>query len=159
MSISKAWDWKKNENSIWFKPSEISYYLVNRWTELGYKDFLDFGCGLGRHSIHFAKHGFNVTSFDLSQDGVTHTTEWAKKENLKVTASTMDMLKLEYPKNSFDCIFAYHVISHTTSKGILKIIDEIKRVLKPSGEIYLTLCSKDTWAFKEAGFPKVDEKP
>lgn len=69
----------------------------------------------------------------------------------------MDMLKLDYENNSFDCIFAYHVISHTDSKGIIKIIDEIKRVLKPGGEIYLSLCSKDTWAFKEAGFPKVDE--
>lgn len=157
MSVSKAWDWKKNKDEIWFKPSEISYYLVNRWMELGFKDYLDFGCGLGRHSIHFAKHGFNVTAFDLSDDAIEHTINWAKDETLKVNANTMDMLKLDYEKDSFDCIFAYHVISHTDSKGIIKIRDEIKRVLRPGGEIYLSLCSKDTWAFKDAGFPKVDE--
>ena len=69
----------------------------------------------------------------------------------------MDMLSLKYNVNAFDCIFAYHVISHTTSNGIIKIIDEIKRVLRPDGEIYLSLCSKDTWSFKDAGFPKLDD--
>jgi len=157
MNISKAWDWKKNKDAFWLEPSETSYYLVNRWAELGYRDFLDFGCGLGRHSIYFAKQGFNVTAFDLSEDGIEHTKNWAKDENLEVKATTMDMVKLEYDDNSFDCLFAYHVISHTTSKGIVMIIDEIKRVLRLGGEIYLSLCSKDTWAFKEANFPKVDE--
>ena len=34
---------------------------------------------------------------------------------------------------------------------------EIKRVIKPKSEIYITLCSKETWSFKDAGFPKIDE--
>lgn len=67
------------------------------------------------------------------------------------------MLKLHYPDNSFDCIFAYHVISHTDTQGMKTILSEIERVLRPNGEIFLSLCSKDTWFFKEAGFPKIDE--
>ncbi len=38
-----------------------------------------------------------------------------------------------------------------------KILSEISRILKPNGEIYLTLCSKETWSFKDAGYPKIDE--
>ena len=67
------------------------------------------------------------------------------------------MLDLPYEEQSFDCIFAYHVISHTDTKGMVKILEGIHKILRPGGEIYLTLCSKETWSFKESGYPKLDE--
>lgn len=157
MTNSKAWNWKEETGAIWLKPSEDSYYIANRWMENGYKDILDFGCGLGRHSIFFAKQGFNVSAFDLSQEGISHLEQWAKDEKLDIETAVADMLNLPYKDNSFDCIFAYHVISHTDTIGMQKILSEISRILKPNGEIYLTLCSKETWSFKDAGYPKLDE--
>ena len=35
---------------VWKNPSIESFYLVNRWKSQDKKDFLDLGCGLGRHS-------------------------------------------------------------------------------------------------------------
>ena len=67
------------------------------------------------------------------------------------------MLDLSYKNNYFDCIFMYYVISHSETKGMIKILKEIDRVLKPNGEIFLMLCSKETWLFKDAGFLKLDE--
>ena len=67
------------------------------------------------------------------------------------------MLCLPYPDQSFDCIFAYHVISHTDSKGIKKVISEIERILKPDGEVYLTFCSKESTEFEEKRFPMLDK--
>lgn len=29
-NISKAWDWKKVKDKIWYEPSEESYYLLKR---------------------------------------------------------------------------------------------------------------------------------
>lgn len=157
MTISKEWEWSKESNPIWLKPSEESYYLANRWRTAGFRNVLDFGCGLGRHSVFFAKSGFNVSAFDLSGAGVEHLGKWAERENLKVDVRVADMLALPYPDDAFDCIFAYHVISHTDTKGINTIINELMRVLKKGGELYLSLCSKDTWSYKDAGYPKLDE--
>lgn len=148
MTISKGWEWEKENNPIWLSPSEESYYLENRWKEAGFTNILDFGCGLGRHSILFAKNGFKVSSFDLSVEAVKHLEKWAERENLKIDTKVTDMLSLPYADNFFDCIFAFHVISHTDTEGMKIIISEIKRVLKSGGEIYLTLCSKDTWHSK-----------
>ncbi|HEX2946565.1 MAG TPA: class I SAM-dependent methyltransferase [Clostridia bacterium] len=157
MTISKEWEWSKEKNPTWLNPSEDSYYLANRWKTAGFHKLLDFGCGLGRHSIFFAKNGFDVYAFDLSTDGVKHLQRWAEIEKLEIHTEIADMLELPYPDNSFDCVLAYHVISHTDSRGIEKIIKELKRVLKKDGEFYLTLCSKETWSYKDAGYPRVDE--
>jgi SAM-dependent methyltransferase len=155
MIESKAWDWKNETNKMWLEPCEESYFLAHRWKQKGYSEILDLGCGLDRHSIFFAKNGFSVKAFDLSAEGVEYLNKWAKQDNLKIETKISDMLNLPYANDAFDCVFAYHVISHTDTKGIKKIIGEIERVLKPKGEFYLTLCSKDTWLLKS--YPKIDE--
>jgi ubiquinone/menaquinone biosynthesis C-methylase UbiE len=52
------------------------------------------------------------------------------------------MKELPYKDESFDCILAYHVISHTDTQGIKRILKELNRVLRKSGEFFITLCSK-----------------
>lgn len=156
--ISKPWDWTKNAQDFWNEPAEESYYLAHRWKGKGYARFLDLGCGLGRHSLLFAANGFRVDSFDLSEvaiDGLKETC--ARSGVANIACATGDMAELPYPDGAFDCLLAYHVISHTDTRGIARIIGEIKRVLKGGGEFYLTLCSKKSWSYREAGYPKLDD--
>ena len=155
--MSKEWNWEINTNDLWLKPSIESYFYVKEWKNKQFKNVLDLGCGLGRHAILFAKNGFNVTACDLSDYGVNHLNDWSDKENLKIETVVCDMLKLPFNENSFDAIFSYHTISHTDTIGVKKVINELKRVLKSNGELFLTLCSKETWSFKDAGYPKIDE--
>ncbi len=154
---SKEWNWQKNEKDLWLKPSIESHYYANYWLNLGYKNILDLGCGLGRHSILFAKKGFNVSSCDLSEYAINYLKAWAKKEDLNIETTLCDMLNTPYNDKTFDAIFSYHTVSHTNTLGFNNVLEEIKRILKPGGEIFITLCSKDTWSFKEAGYPKIDE--
>lgn len=128
MTISKSWEWEKETSEIWLRPSKESYYPVNRWKTAGFGEILDLGCGLGLHSIFFARNGFKVSSCDLSVEGVDHLKKWAGRENLNIDARVADMLRLPYAADSFDCVFAYHVISHTDSKRIRKIISVIKAI-------------------------------
>lgn len=157
MVKSKEWNWSEEKDLFWLDPCEESYYYCNKWRKDGKKSILDLGCGLGRHAILFAKEGFKVTAVDLSEYGVKHLKEWQKREGVDILTKRCDMKQLPFSDNAFDCIWAYHVISHTDTNGFIEILNEIKRVLKPNGEIYLTLCSKETWSFKEANFPKLDE--
>lgn len=160
MIKSQGWNWKivkDDDKSIWKNPSIESYYLLNRWLSQEKKDFLDLGCGLGRHSIQFGKNGFNVYCFDISENAIERTKEWAEEENLELHYNIGDMLELPYEDNKFDCIICRNVISHTDTEGIKKVISEIYRVLKKYGECYLTLGSKDTWGFKQESWPLIDE--
>lgn len=160
MIESKGWNWnivKDNFEDVWKNPSIESFYLVNRWKSQNKKDFLDLGCGLGRHSILFGKNGFNVYCFDISEDAIDRTRKWAQEEKVECNYNVGDMLELPYDTESIDVIYSRNVISHTDTEGVKKIINEIKRVLRKNGECYLTLCSKDTWGFKQTDWPMVDE--
>jgi len=159
MIESKAWNWKivkGNEQEKWLEPSIESYYLLHRWKGQGKETFLDLGCGLGRHTILFAQNGFKTSAFDLSEEAIHRTEEYAKREGLNVDFKIGDMLDLPYKDEEFDCILCRNVISHTDTEGMQKIVEEIKRVLKKDGECYLTLGSKDTWGFKQEKWPLVD---
>lgn len=157
MVDSKEWDWKIADKAVWTEPSEESYYYVHKWKEEGRESLLDLGCGLGRHSILFSKNGFKVSAVDLSDYGVNHLREWQKREGLDIITKVCDMNKLPFEEDAFDCIWAYHVISHTDTEGFIGILGEIERVLKPKGCIYFTLCSKGTWAFSEPRFRRIDD--
>lgn len=161
MIESKPWNWEKEDKedveNIWKKPCMESYYLINRWKMQKKEKFLDIGCGLGRHSIQFAKEGFNVSSIDLSPKAIEDTNNWAKKENLNIDIKLCDMMNIPYEKESFDCILCRNVISHTDTEGIKKIINNIYELLKKDGECFLTLGSKNASTFKNENNPRVDE--
>jgi len=157
MVKSKAWNWEDVKESIWLEPCEESYYFCEKWKRTDKRTVLDLGCGLGRHAILFAQYGFDVSAVDLSEYALEVVNSWKEKEKLEISTASADMKNLPYENEVFDCIWSYHVVSHTDTPGFKDVLNEIKRVLKPGGEIFLTLCSKETWSYKEAGYPVIDE--
>ena len=160
MVNSKAWNWNlvANDDKYWNSPSPEIYFLSENWKEKNFTEFLDIGCGFGRNCIFMAKHNFKVSTFDLSKKSVEITKKNAKIQGIKFNdIRVADMLNIPYPDNSFDCILAMNVISHTDKNGFDKILSEIKRVLKVNGEVYFTVGSKESFWFKNTDCLYVDE--
>ena len=57
---------------------------------------------------------------------------------------------MPFTSSSFDIIFAYDVTSHLKKEEFVKLLAEINRVVKPGGEIYITLLSKSSANYKNA---------
>ncbi|MGC9384300.1 MAG: class I SAM-dependent methyltransferase [Kosmotogaceae bacterium] len=155
--MNKGWNWNRVKEDIWNRPSEDVYYLLHRWKEKGYKRFLDLGCGMGRHSVFFAENGFQVTGCDLSESGLRILKESAKEKNLDINIVKGDIAELPFENESFDAILSYHSIYHVDSQGMSKVIEEIRRVLKKGGEIFLTLLSKRTYSYTASDSVVVSE--
>ena len=160
MIESKAWKWEivdKND-AYWNTPAPEVYHLADYWKNKGFKEFLDVGCGFGRNAIYLAKHGFVVSAFDLSEHSVQMTIEKAKTAGVELKEVIVaDMLNLPYQDNSFDCVLAMNVISHTDTEGFKQIMSELKRVLKPNGEVFFTVGSKESFWFTNPVCKYVDE--
>ena len=105
----------------------------------------------------FGKNGFDVSCFDISQEAINRTKEWAENENLLFDYKVGDMIKLPYSDEQFDCIYCRNVISHTDTEGMKQVVQELYRVMRNNGECYITLGSKDTWGFKQTDWPLIDE--
>jgi ubiquinone/menaquinone biosynthesis C-methylase UbiE len=157
MIKSGAWNWDTVKDNSWAIPAEDVYYYLERWSKSNFKRLLDLGCGLGRHSIFFAEHGFNVDAFDLSQSGLEKFIEQIKNDKLNISTKLGDMHTLPYENNYFDCILAYHSIYHTDTLGIKQVISEIYRVLKSNGEAFLTFISKNNPSFIKNIHKRIDE--
>ena len=156
MEINKAWDWKQVKEQRWYQPSEDSYFLLHRWSDLGYKKFLDLGCGRGRHALLFAHHNFEVSAVDLSEFAIDELQKNTKKLGLSLKCNVSDMTELPYEDGEFDCLMAYHVISHSDTIGVNKAIKEIKRVVKRDGEVFITFGCKDTLKLMTRDFHHIE---
>lgn len=64
---------------------------------------LDMACGTGRHSMLFAKNGFNVTAVDLSKKMISTASQKAKDENLKINFLQSDLRQFAH-NGKFDLI-------------------------------------------------------
>jgi len=157
MVQSKEWNWSAADNDIWNTPSVDIYYYLERWKSKSFKTFLDLGCGLGRHSLLFAANGFETYSFDLSDYSLKSLKEKAEKLGVEISTKYGDINQLPYGSDKFDCLLAFHVISHTDSAGIINILNEMCRVLKPGGEYFVTLCSKKSPSFTKESNIIVDK--
>ena len=156
----KGWKWNtlqsEKDRKQWLTPSLEVYSFLYRWKEQNRKDFLDLGCGIGRHALIFGKQGFNVNFSDIVPDAVKQTESLLKKADIPCSGRIEDMENMSFDDNSFDCILSWQVINHNDTKGVKKTISEIHRVLKPNGEVALTIPSKKTWGFRQ-DWPIVDE--
>ena len=159
MVKSKEWNWKivDKDDEYWLTPSKELYYLASDWKSKGFSSFLDMGCGMGRNSVFMAERGFDVYAFDLSDESVKRTLENAQKAGAVLKeVRVADMLFMPYADNTFDCLFAMYVVSHTDTAGFKKVVGEIKRVLKVGGEAYFTVLSSDADCLKNADNQVID---
>jgi SAM-dependent methyltransferase len=115
---------------------------IPKLTELLTRDpaskLLDFGCGAGRHTVYFAKKGFQVYGFDKSAAAVEQAKQTLARGNLHADLRAWDMTHpLPYEDSFFDVVIATRVIHHTYSENIRKIAEEINRVLRIGGYLFL----------------------
>ena len=151
-------DWGMVEDRArWLEPCEESYYYAEKWRREGRRSVLDLGCGLGRHALLFARCGFKVTAADISDEALGSLKKYSRENDIVLTCRKADMEALPFSDDGFDCVFAMHSAGHTDSEGMKRVMSEIKRVLKPGGTVFMTLCSKESPTFSDPALPRLDE--
>lgn len=130
----------KKEGKVFTKVQEDIPKILTLFKKHNIKKILDLGCGSGRHTVYFAKRGFDVYGIDIASEGIKITREWLKRENLKANLKVGNIYRgLPYENDSFDAIVSIQVIHHARIKTIRKTIKEMKRVLRLKGLIFITV--------------------
>lgn len=107
------------------------------------QELLEIGCGAGIDLVRFAHAGARTTGVDLAPVSI----ELAKQNfaHLGVTGTLLVMNgeSLQFENNSFDIVYAHGVIQYTANPQ--QMIDEIRRVVRPGGQVILMVYNRVSW--------------
>jgi ubiquinone/menaquinone biosynthesis C-methylase UbiE len=102
--------------------------------------YLEIGCGMGTDALQIARKGISVTAIDLTDEGINLAKKRFDLYNCKADLRVADAENLPFDDATFDCVYSFGVLHHTPDTQ--KAINEIHRVLKPSGIAYIMLYNK-----------------
>lgn len=136
------WDsfYKQNDVEVmpWYEKN-LDLDLSEEIQFLKKGNFLDLGMGPGTQAIELAKKGFRVTGSDISRSAIEKARLSTKNVNFEID----DILNSKFESESFDYILdrgCFHVLSIDDRETYL---NQIKRILKKNGIIFLKCMSKD----------------
>lgn len=116
-------------------------YIINTTQMDSNSLILDFGCGIARHSIEFARRGYSVVSIDFSEKHIKAARRTRKKLDLKNLKLYHSDIRTFSSIKSFDTILClYDVIgSFPNPTDNIKIIKNANKLLKDNGYFILSV--------------------
>jgi len=111
---------------------------IAKHTVLEKKNILDWGCGPGRIIRHLPEILNNHCTF-FGTDYNKQTINWCK-ENLNNIQFNLNSLEatLPYQDEQMDIIYGISIFTHLSEKNHSLWLNELLRVLKPNGILYIT---------------------
>ncbi|WP_407309445.1 methyltransferase domain-containing protein [Desulfosporosinus sp. SB140] len=114
------------------EPSKTCLKVLDLLPPSRHLKLLDIGCGEGKDSVFFARNGYDVTAFDISDAGIEKTKRLAEKARVQVTVFKADIL--DYRLNSnFDVLYSSGVLHYVKPSLRHEIFSNYKRFTNPRG--------------------------
>ena len=109
-----------------------------------YDTVLDLGSGNGQNSLKAAKIANKVVGIEIDENLIKisqRTAKQKKSKNIRFIRGNLEK-KLPVKNESFSKVLILDVLEHLHSRE--QILDEIHRVLKPQGLVFIGVPNKDT---------------
>ena len=94
---------------------------------------LDLGSGRGDWLHLLRKEGFKPHAIEVNEVFA----ERSRNEGFDVTHGDVMVYLDQQPDDSLDLVTAFHLIEHMNADKLLRLLDEIKRTLKPGGKVFI----------------------
>ncbi len=113
--------------------------LAQRWQQ---GRLLNIGCAHGPDFLPF-RQGFELYGVDFSSEMLKLARRYSRKFNFAVSLSVADACYLPYPDETFNWAISVAIYHHIKGKEErLKSLQELRRILKPGGEAFITVWNR-----------------
>ena len=102
---------------------------------------LDIGCGEGKDSVFFARCGYDVTAFDISEAGLEKTKRLADKARVHVNTFRANILDYRLSEN-FDILYSSGVLHYIKPELCSEIMANYKSHVNENGLIAMNVFVK-----------------
>lgn len=102
----------KTEHYYWgTAPNSACYQVLQKFPPTKRLRLLDIGCGEGKDAVFFARNGYDVTAFDVSDAGIEKTRRLADQAGVHVNVFKADIQDYRLD-TSFDILFSSGVLHY-----------------------------------------------
>ena len=113
--------------------------LANRWQS---GRLLNIGCAHGPDFLPF-RQDFELYGVDFSSEMLNYARKYSRKFGFTVSLAEADVCSLPYPDVTFDWVISVATYHHLKGREKrLKALRELRRVLKPGGEAFITVWNR-----------------
>jgi len=112
--------------------------LAERWRK---GRLLNLGCAHGPDFLPF-KDGFELYGVDFSAEMLKFAEKYAQKFGFNVELTLADVCRLPYPDETFDWAISVATYHHLMGGEHQAALAELKRVLKPGAEAFITVWNR-----------------
>jgi len=112
--------------------------LSRRWQR---GKLLNIGCAHGPDFLPF-RQGFDLYGVDFSAEMLKFAGKYSRKFGFAVNLSLADVRHLPYPDETFDWAISVATYHHIVGEEQQAALDELRRVLKPGGEAFITVWNR-----------------
>ena len=127
------------------KPTRFIQKKVAAWARRGKRwRVLDIGCGEGRHTFLFARHGFETVGLDyhfLAVERALAIGRGTGRPNARAKFVVGDVFALPFPDVSFDVIVDYGCFHHVVRADTGRYLNAVLSRLKNGGHFFLSCFS------------------
>lgn len=114
------------------KPNSECYKVLQYMPPTKHLKLLDIGCGEGKDAVFFARNGYDVTAFDISDAGIEKTKKLADKAGVNVKVFKADILDFRL-NTQFDILFSSGVLHYVNPEYRKELFDNYKYLTNKSG--------------------------
>ncbi|WP_311079278.1 methyltransferase domain-containing protein [Paenibacillus polymyxa] len=123
----------KTQEYYWgTEPNKVCYQVLQFMPPNKHIKLLDIGCGEGKDAVFFARNGYDVTAFDVSDAGIEKTKKLAEKIGVHVNVFKADILDYRLDTH-FDVIFSSGVLHYIKPEFRKEIFQNYKQYTNPNG--------------------------
>lgn len=132
MTLKEAWNGSYRRNRLkWRGTTNFNPGLPKGST------VLEAGCGNGKNLTAIFGRGLKIYAVDYSEEAVRESKALAERLGEKVVFSVESVDSLSFKGGFFDAVFCFHVLGHLTEGERRKAVEEMARVLKKGGKLFL----------------------
>ncbi len=133
-SLASDYDKRYNADDYYWGlvPNQLCYKIMQLRPPIEPLKVLDIGCGEGKDAVFFARNGYIVTAFDLSETGIEKGKKLAEKCNTYVDFFKADLSDFRLTEN-YDIVFCSGVFHLIKPESRDKIITNLKEYTNKGG--------------------------
>ena len=140
MSIRTNYEkWYEGDEYYWgLEPGDFLDELISLSPPSENTKVLDIGCGEGKDAVYMAQKGYDVSAFDLTENGIRKTIRLASDKGVNINAYVDDINTFE-PDDKYDIIYSTGTVQYLFDENKKSFFEKIEKMTKPNGIVFFNV--------------------